>query len=153
MSNSLEKLSTMHANIIGDSPTEDQKALYSVFPQSRGYSDSDLNAGRFEACALIALSEAANSDKVLIFAPVAHEKWVIDCHNDLADRIFTRCRSLGGDKASRVGLARAYKMLYQRVFITGKLLQMVDPPSHWVSFGFQASDPLPGWMSGRLLDS
>jgi len=153
MTNSLEKLSTMHANIIGGSLTEDQKALYSVFPEFRGYSDSGLNAKRLEACVLIALSEAANSDKVLIFAPVAHEKWVIDCHNDLADRIFTRCRSLGGDKASRVGLARAYKMLFQRVFITGKLLQIVDPPPHWVSFGFRATDPLPGWMSGKLLDT
>ena len=148
-----DQLSTLHSQIIGVEPNDDQKRLYASFTDFRGYSDDDLNSDRFEAIVLLSLSEAAQSEQgVLVFAPPVHEGWVIRHFNELADRIFTRCKSIGGEATKRIELARAYQTMFERVHLTGKLMQIHEAPARWVSFGFKRTDPLPDWVPDKLLE-
>jgi len=151
MSNECDRLTTLHFQVIGTHPSEDQQHLYGSFPDFRGYSDADLNSERFDAVVLLALRESAQGD-VLVFAPKAHERWAIQHFNGLADRIFSRFRTIGGEPEKRVQLARAYKTMFDRVHLTGRIMQIQEPPARWVSFGFAKSTPLPGWMPDRLLE-
>lgn len=150
MTDRQQQLILMHSQVIGVQPSADQESLYRVFPDLRGYSDADLNAGRFDAVVLVALHVAARNAAVVVFAPTAHEKWVVAKFNDLADRIFNRCKDIGGEKAKRVQLAKAYKTMFGRISLTGRLLQIPKEPAHWLSFGFVASGPLPEWMPDKL---
>lgn len=150
MADRQQQLILMHSQVIGVQPSVDQKALYRVIPDLRGYSDTDLNIERFDAVVLVALHLAAKNEGVLVFAPTAHEKWVVAQFNELADRIFSRCKSMGGEKANRTQLAKAYATMFNRISFTGRLLQ-ISEPAHWVSFGFESSGPLPDWMPDKLL--
>lgn len=153
MADCQQQLTLMHSQVIGAQPSADQEALYRVFPDLRGYSDVSLNTDRFDAVVLVALHLAAKNEGVLVFAPTAHEKWVVSQFNDLADRIFSRCKAIGGDKAKRTQLAKAYETMFGRISLTGRLLQIPKEPSHWLSFGFEASGPLPEWMPDKLWSS
>ena len=146
---SKDRYHKLHTQIIGDSPNDDQAAIYQAYPKHRGYSDSHLNIARFEAVMLLALCQAAKSEIVLVLAPEAREAWVIEHFNKLADRIFARCKEASGN---RVELARAYKLMFKRTYITGRLLQIDREPPQWVSFGWHAEDPLPEWLPGKLLN-
>lgn len=150
MADRQQQLTLMHSQVIGAQPSADQESLYRVFPDFRGYSDTSLNTDRFDAVVLVALSVAAKNDAVVVFAPTAHEKWVVSQFNDLADRIFTQCKAIGGAKAKRVQLAKAYETMFNRIQLTGRLLQVPKEPPHWLSFGFVASGPLPEWMPDKL---
>lgn len=152
---SYDLLCKRHTNLFGDEPTPEQKRLYEAFPHVRGYADKALNVERFQAAVALALAQtkqnAKTTDRVLLLAPAAHEKWVIEQFNVLADRIFSHCKSLPWESSKKITLARAYGQMFKHVFIFGKLLQLPEDPKLWTIFGFDKDDPLPAWASARLL--
>ena len=139
---------TPHARILGKEPTSEQLEFYAKFPTFLGFSDRSLNSERLEAVILKALLIKPLEDRVVMFAPVAHEEWVLEKYNSLANTVFNVCKGLRG---SKVPLAQFYSKSFQRIAITGRLLQLPGEPKHWVSFGFSVEDPIPEWMSKRLI--
>lgn len=147
-----DRLRKMHVHLLGGEPTTDQAALYDKFPENRGYNDTALNEERFTAVVVLTMSQAIlQKDRVLLLAPLPHEKWVVGQFNGVADRIFAVCKKLPGSHEGRVKLARGYGEAFKRIFIFGRLLQLPEPPKWWASFGFAASDPVPEWVKTALV--
>lgn len=136
-----------HRAILGKDPSAIQLQLYEKFPDFLGFSDRELNAERLEAIVLLALTSGSKDDRVILFAPIAHEVWVLENFNAVADSIFSHCKTL----PNRVAIAQAYKKLFEKIALTGRLLQVQKEPTHWLSFGFASDDPVPEWMGRRLL--
>ncbi len=137
-----------HRVILGKEPTPTQLELYTRYPAYRGFSDRTLNAEKLEAVILLALVSGGINERVLCCAPVAHENWVVAQFNEVATTAFNHCKTL----PNKLVIANAYAKLFSKVAIIGRLLQITDEPSHWVSFGFSKDDPLPEWMPKRLID-
>ena len=140
-------LSERHAILLGKDPTSVQQQLYSRYPEVRGFSDHALDPERLEAAVVAALTTGKANERVLLLAPVSHEVWVLDGINDVAARMFERCK-MQRDPAA---FARGLGTLFQKLLVAGRLLQLPAEPPYWVSFGFSIEDPLPEWMTGRLI--
>jgi hypothetical protein len=146
-----ERLQKNHSTLFGTEPSVSQKTLYDGFPTTRGYDDASLDAERFTAVVVLTIAQALQGDRVLLLAPLSQEKWVVEQYNAVADRIFTRCKTLTGPKESRVALARNYGAMFKRIYIFGRLLQLAEPPKAWASFGFSKADPIPEWVKESLM--
>jgi hypothetical protein len=141
-------LSERHKILLGKDPTSVQQQLYSRYPEARGFSDRALDSEKLEAAVVSALTTGKATDRVLLLAPVHHEVWVLDGINEVAARMFERCK-LQRDPAL---FAKGLGTLFQKLLVAGRLLQLPSEPPHWISFGFATEDPLPEWMAGRLID-
>ena len=138
-----------HEVAFGVEPTEVQLKLYNSWPDFRGFSDNALNPVLAEAVILVALKASAGADRVVLVAPHALEEWLLKQIESIAIRIFEECPGRFPERAPL--MIPAYAKLFQKVKMTGRILQMPEEPAHWVSFGFLAEDTLPPWMHGRLL--
>ena len=137
--------SAKHRILLGKEETEKQSQLYVQYPQLRGFSDDSLNAEVLEAIVVLALT--AGKDRVLLLAPPAHSEWVLQEFEKVTDVIFSVCKT----HPNPGRIAQGYGKLFEKVAIAGRVLQM-DEPGHWVSFGFKKADPVPEWLSSRLLE-
>lgn len=138
---------TRHSLLLGKEPTDTQLKLYAKFPEFRGFSDRALDSEKLEALVVIGLTFGIVNQRVFLFAPVAHETWVIDEINRITDQVFEACRK----QRNPVVFARACGELFKKIVILGRLLQLHEEPERWISFGFVADDVLPAWMPKRLL--
>lgn len=138
-----------HRTMLGLEPTEQQSKLYNSYPKYRGIADPALDPKVAEAILILALSSGFAQDKVLVLAPLSHEKWVLSQVNQLVVQTFQHCKMRTLDQAKRE--IAAYTQLFKKLQLTGRLLQLPKEPQHWVSFGFTLQDPLPEWMRPRLL--
>jgi hypothetical protein len=141
---------SQHRTVLGKEATAEQVRLYSKFPEFRGFSDRTLDLEKFEATVLLALMAGAKAERVIFCAPQAHESWVIAQFNDVASIVFDGCKKVE-NKQKRVAIAKLYSSLFSKISITGRLLQLPAEPAHWMSFGFAVDDPIPEWVSNRLL--
>jgi hypothetical protein len=136
-----------HCTILGKDPSEKQTLFYANFPTFRGFSDQTLDPEILEAIIITALTFGAAQDRVFLLAPVAHEDWVLEEFNKVTDLIFNKLKK----SPDQVKMATFYGVLFKKIAIMGRLLQFKGEPARWVSFGFSAEDPIPEWMSPKLL--
>jgi hypothetical protein len=146
-----ESLKKFHYRLFGVNPTEDQSSLYSACPSMRGYDDSALNPERFRAVVALAMAHTRNNPRVLLLAPIPHEKWVLEQFNETADVLFALCKKIEGPSETRINVAKVYGEMSRRIFIFGRLLQLPSDTQSWVSFGFGKEDPIPEWVKPHLL--
>lgn len=137
-----------HRTLLGQEPTEAQSKLYDSYPKYRGIADRTLDPKIAEAILILALQSGVAQDKVLVLAPLAHEKWMLAQFDQLVDRAFAVCKQYPQHARQMV---TGYAQLFKKVQLTGRLLQLTREPQYWVSFGFSTEDPLPEWMPQRLL--
>lgn len=101
-----------------------------------------------EAVLLLALRSGTASDRIIVLAPLTQEGWLLEQCERMAMTCFEGCKKY----PSRVKeLVYGYTRLFQKLKMTGRLLQLQEEPQHWVSFGFAVDDPLPEWVTNRLL--
>ena len=136
-----------HRIVLGTEPTREQARLYTQWPDFRGIADRTQDPLIAEAVVILALKSGSVNAQVLILAPHSMESWLLQQIESVALRCFEGCK--GGPRAKE--LIYGYTKLFARVRMNGRVLQMPDEPTHWVSFGFSAEDTLPPWMHGRLL--
>jgi hypothetical protein len=72
---------------------------------------------------------------------------VLDVFNTTAEAIFDRAKTMPNASAIIVG----YGILFQKIVIAGRVLQLPTEPPYWLAFGFRVSDPLPDWVRTRLI--
>lgn len=137
-----------HEFLLGKKATAKQASFYNKFPEFRGLSDRSLDPEILEAVLISALMFGTVRDRVCILAPLAHENWVLEQFNKTADIVFEICKK----QQDKVAVAKSYSLLFKKIVILGKILQIPEP-SHWVSFGFAVSDPIPPWVEFRLLEA
>lgn len=142
-------LTQKHAIIIGRNASDRQLRLYANFPEYRGFSSIDRDRTVLDAILVLALNFGDITNKVTIFVPPLYEKWVLAQLSDLADGIFDRCKK----SPNSVAIAKAYAMMFGKIFICGHPLRFEDPPPYWVSFGFTKDASIPKWMQKRLLET
>ena len=135
-----------HQLVLGKDPTASQVTFYEKTPGFRGLSDRSLDFEQLEATLILGLFSGTINDRVLMFAPVAHEAWVLEGFNTVISTIFEQCKK--SEKA--MARAKGYQTLFSKIALTGRLLQLETEPPHWVSFGFSKEDPLPEWMPVKL---
>jgi hypothetical protein len=136
-----------HKTLLGKDPTPTQCRLYANFPEFRGFSDRALDPEKLEAVLVLGLTFGTVRDRVLVLAPVVHEDWVMAQFNSVCDRVFEVCKR----EKHRAHIAKVYGLMFQKLVVMGRLLQLVDEPSHWLSFGFSVDEELPAWMGSHLL--
>jgi hypothetical protein len=134
--------------MLGQEPTEQQSQLYDSYPKYRGIADPTLDPKIAEAILILALQSGFAQDRVMVLAPLKHERWVLDQFDQLVTRTFAECKK--HPKQIRQSVA-GYTQLFKKVQLMGRLLQLPREPQYWVSFGFTQEDPLPEWMPQRLL--
>ena len=136
-----------HRILLGKKATQKQCQFYKNFPTFRGMSDQSLDPEILEAVLMASLTFGTAKDRVYFFAPLAHEKWVLEQINGVINIVFDRCRTWtnGG------GIAKRFGVLFKKLVIMGRLLQIEKEPQRWVSFGFSKEDPVPEWVVPRLL--
>lgn len=134
-----------HRVLLGTTPSAVQQTLYQQYPQVCGYSSSDRNPELLEAVSLLALRSGSAEDRPLILAPIAMEAWVLEGIEQMAINVFQRCRH-------SPKLLKGYTQLFQKLQLTGRVLQLPGEPKHWVSIGFSIGDVIPDWMRGKLLN-
>lgn len=134
-----------HRVLLSTPPTPRQQALYQQFPVFRGYNCADQHSELLEAVTILALRSGSIDNKPLILAPIAMEGWVLAGIEEIAMRIFHRCKS-------SPKLVKGYSLLFNKLLLTSRVLQLKGEPQHWVSLGFTTSDPLPEWMASKLLN-
>lgn len=137
-----------HYALLGKEPTEAQVRLYENFPEYRGISDRSLDPEVMEAIVVQALVTGTVKDRVFIYAPPAHEAWVMQQFDSIASVIFEIVKTTPFPKK----YAMAYGMMFQKIAFMGRVLQVPSEPAHWLSFGFVKSDPVPDWLKDRLLE-
>lgn len=71
---------------------------------------------------------------------------------DRFDSLATRCFHGNRGRANAAEMIVGCTKLFRKIVLTGRLLQLREEPSHWMSFGFCVDDVLPSWMAGRLLE-
>jgi cellulose biosynthesis protein BcsQ len=101
-----------------------------------------------ESVLVLALCSGFANDKVLVLAPIKHEKWLLDQFDKMVTSVFEVCKKYPEQTAKMV---RGYSQLFKKVTLTGRLLQLQREPQYWVAFGFSGDDVLPDWMPRRLL--
>lgn len=138
-----------HEMVLGTAPTAEQVRLYNQFPDFRGISDRTQDPEVAEAVLLLALRTGTAQDRVFVLAPQSHEEWLLARCEAMAMTCFDGCRKYPPSRAKE--LIYGYTCLFQKLKMTGRLLQLREEPQHWVSFGFAVDDLLPAWMSNRLL--
>jgi hypothetical protein len=137
-----------HQRVLGRASSADQDKLYTSWPEFRGFSDRTADVVRAEAVILAALMSGIGTDRVLILVSRDQEEWLLKQCEAAAIACFEGCKKY----PSRVKeLVYGYTRLFQKLKMTGRLLQLQEEPPHWVSFGFTVDDPLPAWMTNRLL--
>lgn len=138
-------ISEWHRVLLSSAPTPRQQALYQQYPTFCGYNCADQDPELLDAITLLALRAGSIENKPLILAPIAMESWVLQGIEALAVRIFQRCKS-------SPKLVKGYSLLFNKLLLTSRVLQLKGEPQHWVSLGFTASHPLPEWMAPKLLN-
>lgn len=136
-----------HKTLLGKDPTPTQLCLYANFPEFRGFSDRTLDPEKLEAVLVLGLTFGTVRDRVFVLAPVAHENWVMEQFNAVCDRVFEVCKR----EKNRLHISKVYGLMFQKLVVMGRLLQLEHEPSHWVSFGFAVDEELPAWMGSHLL--
>lgn len=137
-----------HRIVLGTEPTAGQLRLYNQWPDFRGISDRTPDPKVAEATILLALRSGSASDRVLVLAPLAQEEWLLKQIESMAINCFERCK---GNPSRAKDLISKFTLLFKKLAMTGRLLQLEEEPQHWVSFGFSVDDALPSWMPPRLL--
>lgn len=141
-------LAEVHEIMLNRAPTADQERLYTRWPEFKGFSDREANAERAEAVLVAGLMSGRGAEHVLVLAPQAQEEWLLKQCEKMALATFEGCKKY----PSRVReLVYGYTRLFEKLKMTGRLLQLQEEPQHWVSFGFTADDLLPSWIPNRLL--
>lgn len=138
-----------HRIVLDTQPTLEQLKLYESWPKFKGISDRSQNVSIAEAVITLALSCGGSTTDVVMLAPQAVEEWMLQQIETVAVRCFEACPKRYPGRARE--MINGFTVLFRKVKMTGRLLQMSAEPAHWVSFGFSADDTLPPWMQGRLL--
>jgi hypothetical protein len=137
-----------HRIILGTEPTAEQMRLYNAYPEYKGISDRAQDPDMAKSAILLALRSGTGTDQVLVLAPQAQEDWLLKQCETVAITCFESCKKY---PTRAKDLIKGYTRLFQKLKMTGRLLQLEEEPPHWVSFGFSVDDALPPWMPGKLL--
>lgn len=118
-------------------------ALYSAYPEMRGFSNSERDEALFLATFVLALAITEVIHPVYVAVPKPQVTWVVDQIERIGRYIF-RCRK--GDKEGSLVLRQAFR----QIRVTFKF----DPqePERWVMFGFKNTDVIPDWAKNHLLE-
>jgi hypothetical protein len=131
---------------LNTNPSKKQCSFYAKFPQFRGISDSSLDPEIIEAVLIAALTFGMIKDRVFFFSPVAHETWILDQFRQVIETMFAESKRW----PNREAIVKGYGLMFKRIIVTGRLLQILKEPEYWVSFGFTLEDIIPEWMEPRL---
>lgn len=137
-----------HRGLYSEEPSPDQRRLYRLVTEMRGFSDRALSEARFDAVLVLGLLLGPMEERVVILSPEVHAAWILARIDKVFRALLEKTKLEGGDVVERIG---QFKKLFSRFCMTGKVLRLETEPQHWVSFGFDSNDPLPEWMPERLL--
>jgi hypothetical protein len=141
-----------HKNWLGKDPNHTPKEFQISPPQmrlyesqGRGFSSKEKEFVLFVGILILALSQIKpNKGQVILITPDSHLHWVTAQMSTIA-RYMIRTR-----KKSAEGVALVRTILSQ-ILLNTRPMQISEPTS-WVSFGLSREDPLPEWLSNRLID-
>lgn len=133
--------------MLGKEATPKQCRLYSKFPKFRGFSNKSLDPEILEAILVSALLFGSYNERVIVLAPPNRESWLFEQLDQMTRTIFKGCKK----DPDPIRSAKGYAALFKKISVFGRPLQFRKEPSYWLSFGFAISDPVPSWMSQRLL--
>jgi hypothetical protein len=136
-----------HLLLLNKKATSKQIHLYNKFPEYRGFSDLTLDTDIIEAVLILALTCGGPTDRVFVFTPISNIEWVISQFDQISKVMFKECKRLDDPKK----MAQSYMVLFKKVVVLGKLLQLEKEPEHWVSFGFTIDNPIPSWLKQKLI--
>lgn len=144
----------VHGTFLGQSVTDQQKALYES-ESGRGFSSKERDPAMTDATLIMALALAKKDgvmvfDSVYIFAPSNMHQWVFERIHNLAVTLTSRVKGADAEKRKRsLGIARQWL----EVLKVGapKLADLQSEPERWVSVGYTKEDALPEWFKGALL--
>lgn len=149
-----ERLHRLHTALLGNDIQEVTRRLYEEHPSFLGYSSKETHPGMFEAVLILSLFQAGKSPgdknvhKVYFLAPAPlTDGWVLGEFKAAAKRIFGRLKT-----GSSVAAVQHVGALFHQVLLGSQVFALPQEPDRWVAFGFSRSDPIPEWMSAKLLD-
>jgi hypothetical protein len=140
-----------HYGLLGIHPTPEQRRLYDVFPQKRGFSSEEQNAERFVATFIAALSDTwdatsmMSSFKVSFAIPRLIEPWCIDQVNLFLEQMKARRHRIAK------GFIPQFLQAVRNVETGTRVFSLVEAPKRWVAFGFSFDSAAPEWLKEGLL--
>ncbi len=127
--------------------TPRQIKLYESWPQARGTYSEKGDVDLFVATFILTLAQTKPGDnrKVFFLTPRSHAPWVREQMAILV-RYLIRCR-----RRSPKGI-QVVKDVVKQIYLSDKPFKFVDPPEHWVVFGFSAKGVMPPWIAESLVE-
>lgn len=133
--------------LLGTTPTEDQLRLYTLWPNSRGFSNTDQDRGKFAATLILSLRSGYAKDKIVMLVPRSLESWALQQIKEHATYAITSCKKWPDQVKF---LSEGYLRLFSKVNLLSHT--SVSEPQYWTSFGYSKEDPtIPTWLKTRLI--
>lgn len=151
-----KKLKAIHEMFLSKSPDSTQEHLYAAYPKARGFSHNERDLSILDATIILGLAQTwpeneEEPNQVFFLVRSADELvWCLKRLKEIAKGFFERLKKMPSQKEAKVKAAKLIASFFNNLRI-GISTQFDEPPAHWVSYSYLASDPVPTWMRDKLI--
>lgn len=144
----------IHLAFLGENPGPTHTRLYTEFPVARGFSSNVADEARFEATFVAGLAQVFEDGGGLqpcfLLLPASQTVWGTAQMTQIVRRMLSRWKH-ESDPAIRARAVHRLAEGIKHMMVGSRVLQLDNPPSRWVAFGFTVNDPVPEWLRDGLI--